>query len=367
MTGQESVPTTRDLEAGARNLLLGCVGLKAGERVLLLREDSSHGYYDEAAPAFVAAAAERLGARVRTIMSPLIEGPEDVPAEVTAAMGEADHTLFFSRMGDQLRFLPLPGGGSKTMCYALDAGYLRSGYCPLPHALMQELKHRPEYGLAAASEWRITCPLGTDVSGTFEDLSAEDAAEGDFSLKLFPIVTFRPVSCASMTGRVALDRWLMGTGSRAYEPFALALTAPVFALVESGRIQGFEGDPAEVERVSAHYGWVAAKYGLDRAVVHSWHAGLNPQTFYPRPADSNLERWGGVSFASPRYLHFHTCGDYAPGEIAWSLFDATVTVDGETFWDRGRFVWLERPEIRELVADYPEAVPLMAVREDIGV
>jgi hypothetical protein len=31
-----------------------------------------------------------------------------------------------------------------------------------------------------------------------------------------------------------------------------------------------------------------------------------------------------VAFANPRYLHFHTCGNYAPGEIAWSLFDVKV-------------------------------------------
>lgn len=354
------------LEAGARNLLLGCVGLVAGEKLLVVREDSRQGYYDDAAPEFVAEAARRLGARVETVTAPLIEGPEAFPDELKSAMAAVDHTLFFGRIGDQVRFLPLPGSGSKTMCYALDAGFLGSAFCGLPHDLMEDLKHRLEAELSAAGAWRITCSLGTEVTGRVEGAVAGEAEE-DFSLKLFPVVTFRPLSCRTMTGRVAVAHWLMATGSRAYEPSALPLEAPVFALVEDGRIRGFEGDPALVARVDAHYDMVADKFDLDRDAVHSWHAGINPQCFYPRSAAENLERWGGVSFASPRYLHFHTCGDYAPGEIAWSLFDATVEIDGRAYWREGRFVWLEWPEIRALIADYPGGDALFDMRCDIGI
>ena len=354
------------LEAGTRNLLLGCVGLAAGEKLLVVREDSRHGYYDDAAPDFVADAARRLGARVDTVSAPLIDGPEAFPDKLKSAMAAVDHTLFFGRIGDQVRFLPLPGSGTKTMCYALDAGFLGSAFCRLPHDLMEDLKHRLEAELAAAGEWRITCSLGTDVTGRVAEAAADEAGD-DFSLRLFPVVTFRPESCRTMTGRVAVAHWLMATGSRAYEPDALPLDAPVFAVVEDGRIRGFEGDPALVRRVDAHYDMVAAKFDLDRDVVHSWHAGINPQSFYPRPAAEDLERWGGVSFASPRYLHFHTCGNYAPGEIAWSLFDATVEIDGRAYWRDGRLVWLERSEIRALIARYAGGDALFDMRRDIGI
>ena len=43
-----------DPHGGARNLLLDCVGVKAGEQVLIVREDPALGYYDAAAPACVA-------------------------------------------------------------------------------------------------------------------------------------------------------------------------------------------------------------------------------------------------------------------------------------------------------------------------
>ena len=70
---------------------------------------------------------------------------------------------------------------------------------------------------------------------------------------------------------------------------------------------------------------------------------------------------------TPRYLHFHTCGDYAPGEIAWSLFDATVLIDGETYWQEGRFVFLERPEVRRLLDEYDLLPDALEPRHDIGI
>ncbi|MGI9413049.1 MAG: hypothetical protein ACR2PM_05235 [Hyphomicrobiales bacterium] len=360
-------PATCDaLEAGALNLLENCVGVAPGDRVLIVREDAAHGYYDDHAPTFVAEKARALGARVETFMAPLIDGPESFPRELRTAMADADHTIFFCRIGDQVRFAEIAGAGTKTMCYALDRGFLGSGFCALPHGLMEEIKRRLEAALDGASAWRITCPLGSDACGTFEGPGAEGEAD-DFSLRLFPVTTFRPVPCATMNGRVALSRWLMATGSRTYTPSEVALGAPVFAVIENGRIVRFEGDGESARNARAQHDHVGATFGIDPDLVHSWHVGINPQTFYPRPAESGLERWGGISFGSPRYLHFHACGDYAPGEICWSLFDATVEIDGERFWTDGRFSFLERDDIAALIAAEPAAAPLFEPRSDLGI
>ena len=37
-----------DLQKGAQNLLLGCVGMTSGDEVLVVREDPGPGYYDGA-------------------------------------------------------------------------------------------------------------------------------------------------------------------------------------------------------------------------------------------------------------------------------------------------------------------------------
>ena len=102
--------------------------------------------------------------------------------------------------------------------------------------------------------------------------------------------------------------------------------------------------------------------------VHSWHVGLNPHTFYAGNGPTMIWSAGArCPSPVPRYLHFHTCGDYAPGEIAWSVFDPTVTVDGEVLWRDGRFVWLERADNAELIAGYPDAECLYEMRRDLGV
>ena len=159
----------------------------------------------------------------------------------------------------------------------------------------------------------------------------------------------------------------MATANRRYQPDRLDLAAPVTALVEAGRIVDFEGERGPVASVRRHYETVAEKFDIDPWVVHSWHTGIHPKTFYPAPALADLERWGAVSFGSPRYTHFHTCGNFSPGEIAWSLFDTTVEFDGEVFWQDGRFVFLERPEIRALIAKHGAPDDAFAARADIGV
>ena len=51
--------------------------------------------------------------------------------------------------------------------------------------------------------------------------------------------------------------------------------------------------------------------------------------------DANPDLWSNTIFGSPGYLHFHTCGDYPPGEICWMVAAPTVTADGRAIWRGG--------------------------------
>ena len=357
-------PRPADPKAGAENLLVNCVGLRAGDNLLVVREPPGLGLYDEAAAGIVTAAAGRLGARASAAIVPLVSGPEDMPADLIAAMTEADHTIFFHRLGDQTRFQDTPGPGTKTMCYALSRDFLGADFCTLPHGLLAKLKQAIEADLGRARRWRITCPLGTDIGGDFDPDRAQGGA--DFTLKLFPITTFKPVSCRRASGQVVLSKWLIGTGSRDYDPYELRFSGLVRARVQAGRLAGFDGPAEDVRRIRAHYDFVAGEFGIEPDIVHSWHAGINPRTFFPGPAEGALRQWGTISFASPRYLHFHTCGAYAPGEITWSVFDPTVWIDDQIYWQQDRFRYLERPETRALIGAGDLAPDALRVRTDIG-
>ncbi len=354
------------LRAGARNLLLGCAGVGAGDSVLIVREDATDGYYDDVVPRVLAEEAGRLGARVHGFSTAVVGGPEDFPEVLVGAMERADHTVLCSRIGDMMRFKSLPGAGTVTMCYALDRDYLASHFARVPYGLMKEVCGLLQGELDRVGEWRLTCPLGSDVVGSSDPATyARDTAK-DFSLRLFPIGTFRPFPCGSMSGRL-VTRWLPPAVTHRYEPYGIALDEPVAAIIERGHIVGFDGPLGSVARAREHYEMVGATFDVDPFIVDSWHGGTNPKVFYSGAAEENLERWAGVMWGSPRYAHFHTCGDYNPGEVLLSIIDPTIVLDGQTYWRDGRFVFLERDGVRALLEKYPGFESAFEHRTDVGI
>ena len=356
-----------DPREGARNLLLNCLGVRPGQRIVIAAEDPAERFYDAFAVTCIGEIAEELGCQASVLPCACVSGPEALPPTIFEAGEGADHIVFQAQAGDQVRFTKLPGSASKTMSYALDIGLLGSEYCTLHHGFMRETLGRFEQQLNATRSWRITCPLGTEVTGTQIPGDGASVDTEDFTLLLFPVPIHRPVSCASMNGRVAVAHWLMSTANHVYEDSFFQLEEPLMAVIEAGRIVDFEGPKELVERVRSHYRRVARLFDIEEDVVHSWHAGIHPKAFYPLSAASNILRWGAVAFANPRYLHFHTCGNYAPGEIAWSLFDVTVELDGKVHWEGGRFTFLDDPDVRGRLAHYDLDDRALEQRFDIGI
>ncbi len=358
------------LRAGALNLLQNCVSVGEGDRVLIIGEEGKSAFFHAAVCDVVANAAKEIGARPRIMIAPESDGPNDFPASIAEAMEDVDHTLFFARLGDRVRFFQLPGAGTKTMCYTRDAGYLGAEFGRVPYGLYVDVLDRLMARISDASECRIACPLGTDLRA---DLASHDAANGagdlvaaDFSVKLFPVMIFPPLSCAHMSGRLALGRWLISTTVNAYEECLFEIGGDVFAILGNGRIVGFEGNASEVARIEAHFHKVASLVGGDPFACNSWHTGIYPKTYYPGDATQAVEHWADITYGSPRYTHFHACGS-DPGDICLSLFDATISFDDEVLWDAGRFAFLDREDMQALKAGYPGAEEAYDMRWDIGI
>lgn len=334
-----------DPREGARNLLVNCLKLAAGDRLVLVTEQSGEDFYDRAVPDCVAQEAQELGCRVTQVPLPLVQTPAELPDKTRSLITEAPHLVFFSRLGDQVRFTALPGTGSKTMCYVLDIGFLGSSFCTLPHGFMEELLALLWSDIKAAQSWHITCPRGSDLSG---EISPEKTTSSDFTVKLFPEGIFPPVSCDRASGQLVFGHWLMSTGNTLYDSPNLFLDDFLTAEIENGRISQFDGPNDLVLKVRKHFERVGKELKIDPYILHSWHTGIHPKAYYPQPARENIERWGAVAFANPRYTHFHACGDYAPGEIAFSLFDASIAFDDRLYWDQGDFSFLRTREVSAL-------------------
>ncbi len=322
-----------DLRTGAENLLLECGGLKAGDRLLVLCEDPSLGYYYADLCQAVVDCARQHGIETSVQTIPFDPMGGALPDGLIASMKSADRTLFLSRTGDQIRFDAGMSDIRPIMSYVVDAGMLASGFGRADYFGFVALKDAVNALMATATRIQVTCPLGTDFSGP--GAAYPKAGAADVSVARFPMSVFAPVPAQGFSGTLIQDGFLVGTGSKFYEPYGCTLREPLAVHFKDNTLTGFSGHQMDVHCATMHYEAVGKMFDLDPMTMHSWHAGIHPGCAYPTPAYENYERWSGSAFGNPRLLHFHTCGDYAPGEISLNVLDPTIRVDGVAVWDKG--------------------------------
>ncbi len=343
---------THDLKRlGAENLLRNCARLGPGDKVLVVTEQGGDAHYSPSLGPFVLEAAQDLGMSAQLISIPFQEVVMEVDKGLEVAMSQADCTIFFARLGDQLRFCGLGAGRRVVVSYVLDEDMLASSFGWAHHRAFEELKAALDQTIAQASGIRITCPHGTDCSGSGHPALGQQAS--DVAITRFPQSVFAPVPADDYAGTIAQTEFLTGTCSRFYQPYAAKLESTLLVHFDNGRITGFDGSARDVATAKHHYDTVASRFSLDRDAVHSWHVGIHPGCGYNQPAAQNYERWCSGAFGNPRILHFHTCGAYAPGEISLNVVDPTVEIDGTKVWENGRL----HPERiiggREVLDTYP--------------
>lgn len=355
--------TDASLKRGALNLLSNCANASAGETLLILHERPELGYYGPGLAEAIARTARDIGLHVRSREVPFTERVDGVSPELAAFLATSDHVLFLARLGDQLRFQTMPPGARPIVSYALDAEMLASPFGTAPYHAFVALKAAIDARLAEAREIRVTCPLGTDFKGRLDSA----AAPGDATVRRFPLSVFTPLAASGFSGRVAVARFLVGTGSQYYRPYHLPLESTLFAELEGNRLAGWDGPAGLVAAAQRHHEFVGSQFNIDANFVHSWHAGIHPGCAYRMPANQNYERWSGGAFGNPRLLHFHTCGAYAPGEICWNIVDPTITIDDRVIWKHGRIAVDEHPAIDEVLQRYPDVAALFQdPAQDIG-
>ncbi len=338
---------------GADNLIYSCMRKPAGNLVLLVCEDPSLGWYDEAAPDLVEQRLIMHGAQVTRMKVGLPNnGANSVLVDAVQA---SDAVIFFARIGDQGRFKPRYASPRSVMSYALNIDMLASGYGTLDHQMMVIFKNAIDRITLTAARITVTCPLGTRFEGGPGDslLRGKEVVIGRF-----PMGIPRPVLNDDFCGQVVLARYLTPTGSRVYHPEALKLCEPVTAHFQGNRITEFTGPADVVASVEAHYRQIANNFDLEAWHIDSWHAGIHPLMSYDMPVAQDPVRWSNTGFQHPRMLHFHTCGSAPPGEVTWIVIDPTITIDGIALWENGhlhpeRFAGTK--EILDIAPDFAAA------------
>jgi hypothetical protein len=302
---------------------------------------------------------------VSTSVPRTIERSPTIPAELISAIAASDITIFNHNIGATLRFEPVPGNGIGVLNYATSDEILRAEWARIPYGLWDGVIGLVARQLAVAKRWRITCPNGTELSGSVTRHEHQAPASNDgFSLRNFPVGTHAPFSTADANGRIAL-RWFVSSQIHDIGP-ALRLDQPILAEIVGGRIAQLTGPAAEVARAERYLAKVAELTGKDGLIVNSWHAGVNPQAFTPWRDIDDLASWQTLTHNNPRTLHFHAVGAAVPGELSLPIVDHTVEIDGAVVWERGKLHLLDAPAVREAAAAWPHSDAAFTLNSAIG-
>ena len=356
--------TDAELISGINNLLLNCAQINSQERLLLVGEVGSQRYYDDDLCTLVKQIAVEIGAIVSTYNAEPVASAKRMPNELAQMMSESDVAIFFSRLGDQIRFIDWPGTARKVMCYTLTKAHLGAPFASLDYNKMTEMLNMLESVIRASSTYRIETSDGTQLTG---EIVAGDCrlSSQKFFVTLFPVMIFEPIICHNVCGTLTVSRFITSTSTTAYDQSVLRIQSPVTARVKNSVITELAGDTECVNQVDRQLNRAARLSGGDPYVLNSWHTGINPGTFFSGNPFTNLERWGTVAYGSPRYTHFHGAG-HAPGDVAYNLMDASIWFDDQMLWQEGKFAFLDRPEVQALLNADEQKFLNAQYRLDIG-
>ncbi len=353
-----------DLADGIHNLLLNCVRVKPGERLLLVGEAGEDVYYEAELCLAVKQVADQLGLVTKMLYEEPVVDATRVSDHVSREMSLSDAVVFFSRLGDQIRFLPSSVEARKVMCYTLTKAHLQAPFATLDHERMTQMLQMIESSIHSASHYKIETADGTNLIG---EIIAETGTKPSktFHVNLFPVMIFEPIVCHNLSGNLTISKFITSTSTRAYDKSVLMIDSPVSARVENSTITSMNGDSRTTCRIVQQLERAAQLSGGSPYALHSWHTGINPGTFFKGNPYDNLEYWGTVAYGSPRYTHIHATG-LDPGDVAYQLMDATIRIDDELFWHDGRFVFLDRPDVKSLFTPEERQVMNSHYRLDIG-
>ena len=346
--------TDSKLTLGVKNLLFNCAQLEFGDNLLIISEKECLGWYNFNAAKSVKHIATSMGINSKIFE---VNAPgNQCLTNIDSVVSQYDCAIFFARIGDQNRFEIGQFKGKRVMSYARSVDDLRSDFSTTNHLAMVDFKQSIDSIFLNAKTVEVICPNGTNISGKM--LNPNFYKNSDVTMKRFPMLVPMPILTSSFNGKVLLANYLTSTGSEVYTPNFLKLSGLLSVVISNGQIIDLIGEKQDIVNFENHYKLVSEKFGLDKYIVHSWHAGIHPATKYDKSIDSDPDRWANTIFGNPHYLHFHTCGANPPGEICWMVEDPTIILDGKALWKNGVIMVEEFNKTKDCLSKWPELVRL---------
>ena len=340
---------------GVENLVRNCVGVESGETMLLLNEN---GGVDRDLVALMEEAIRSAGGSAYSLWVEPLTGISEMPAVVGSAVLAADKLVMNANLNRIILLDHLRSNGQADMVRINNRSRAPQAFAS-EHAtfnwqLVMALTAKIEEVTSAALEWTITTPHGTDVGGRVASGSeVADAffvqdAEASRTERVFPGEVYSPVGSTAANGLIAFDHPGMADKERFHNPMMLTIKDSMLTDIEwrEEPARPSQKDDATGNTIHTREQLVRVlqtneeKYGHDRAyVLDSWHGGMHPKAVKRGGQQSNQDT-----------MHFHV-GNVPSARSMYSS-DQTIRLDGKRFWDNGRCVLLDDPEIKAMAAEY---------------
>ena len=338
----------KKLLKAAHNLLVNCAGLRRSDSLLIVRENESLGWYKNDISDFILKSANDMG--IDAFLHE-VGPPEKLQnKEFYEKMNQYSCVIFFARLGDQNRFENKGFSSKRVMSYVRNCESLASTFGTLDYNLNILIKDAIDRLIETSNKIEINCPLGTNLIG---EINKDTSETKEVSVLRFPVLVPKPIDAKPFSGKVVLNNYLTSTGSRVYKPNFLRIDNEVTVTIDNGCINDVQGIPEDVKNFREHYDYVSQKFGIDMNSVHSWHPGIHPGAEDNKFYEYDPDKWSNTVFGQPKYLHFHTCGNYAPGEICWMIPNHTVLIDKKPLWKDGVLMLNDFEHTKGLLEKYP--------------
>jgi 2,5-dihydroxypyridine 5,6-dioxygenase len=363
-----------ELLRGVRNCAIEYGGIKKGDQVVILCELGT--YLDPMVVHAQATVCQEVGAEVQVIWTKRLTNTwwDELSPTVRAAIGAADVLLQNQHSIGKTHLLDLMIDKKvrRIRNYATDMTIMCSDWAAFPVEVQDLVEVKVNSRLQDAKTYRLTTPVGTDISGEIAKTIRpwrKDIKRSHGMNITFPPSVFRAMESLNAKGVIACE----GTypwGARRYGLPETGFKNAVMLTVEGNRVVHTEGGwEAELYKVAMAQSALAVGDGAYE--IDSFHSGMSPQafaSFYPKV---DPDRWDHLMHNHENWMHFHI-GALSKKEFRQSqkvehvpavCRDATLYLDGEVMMKNGRLYIWEDPEVRELAKKYGDPVALFAPKE----
>lgn len=314
-----------ELAAIAHRVMASYLGVKAGERVLIVTDTRT----SPSLPIALSGQALALGAEpVVTLMAPRSHSGVEPPEPVSAAMFEAD--VVVSVASTSMYHTEAKGAAQRKGvrgCFNAPSGedaWVR-GAMTADFLKVREVSERLADRLRGRRTIRVTSPAGTDLAASIEGrepkgwLTGICRNPGEVSAYPGGEVSLPPVE-GTARGRVVIEHVMTDLG---------LLSSPITWIVEGGQVVAIEDGP-DARRLEVHVEGVTNARNIGEIGI-----GMNPAARLTSDITESKKKLGTAHVAMG-----DSAGEYGGTVVSdvhldGMVLDATIEVDGEVVVDRG--------------------------------